>query len=168
MDDKTIRDFFANLTPDQFVNDSSFHTRAIPVGATFDGFLDEHMDVLRLAYAACDGNIYPIASIATDTAVHYFKSTDEETLGDFTQRVAEFSAAHNSQWLFIFKKVKVHGTDGDRVVVYWLAGEREPDLSVRYRQGFLETLDQILGDCVETPADEQPEGFRTILEGHST
>lgn len=159
-----IRDFFANLTPEQLINNTAFFERQIPAGAKFDSFIDEHMAVLRVAYAACDGNIFPIATIATDTSVHYFSATDDETLGEFTQRIADFAATHHARWVFIFKKVRIR-TDSERLVVYWFAGERHNDLSVDYRQGYFETLEKTLGDCIETEAHEQPQGFRTILEG---
>lgn len=169
MNDREIEQFFDALTPEKFVHDTSFFSRPMPDSTNFQAFINEHIDVTRIAFASCDGEIYPIASLATKERVHYFKAEDDENLGQFTDRISAFAKTHNGRWVFIFKKVSAMVDDEEVEALYWMAGERDLNTGeVAYRQGYFEILGQTLGECLEAPPDEnreQPVKFREILEG---
>ena len=163
--DSQIEEFFANITPEHFTADTSFHSRPIPRHALFNGFVGEHLELLRVSFAGCDGALNPISAVTVGGRVHYFKAEDGETLGGFCDRVAAFAHIHCAQWLFIYKVIAAElAGEGTVSAVYWLAGNKESLDQVAYRHGYLEIEGQILGGCHEAPVDQVPTPFKNILE----
>lgn len=160
-----IHQFFADLTPDQFTANTSFFVRPLPAGTCFDGFLSEHLQVTRIAFASCDGGIFPIAALGTGKNVYYFKAEDNETLGEFIERVSTFARVHQSRWCYIFKRASASYQGEERSGLYWMAGHRK-GTAVYYRHGYFEIEGQTLGSCIEgVVREDQPPAFWEILEG---
>lgn len=179
MNDDDITGFFASITPEDFIADvvaetmsaetgglvgAAFFHRPIPTRGTFDAFVSEHMDVLRIAFASCDGEVFPIAAVAAGNQVHYFKAEDEESLRRFTGRVHRFASIADARWLFIFKKITTEVQGSQMTGVYWMAGERIAK-DVAYRHGYFDIVGQVLGQCYEAHDGSRPTGFTQILEG---
>lgn len=178
MNDDDITGFFASITPEDFIAgvgaemisaetgglaDTAFFHRPIPARGTFTAFVSEHMDVLRIAFASCDGEIFPIAAVAAGNQVHYFKAEDEESLRQFTARVHRFASMADARWLFIFKKITTQVQGSQMTGVYWMAGERTGK-DVAYRHGYFDVAGQVLGQCNEAHDGSRPTGFTQILE----
>ena len=177
-DDDEITRFFKSITPEDFIANvvdatlaeggrvgTSFYSRPIPSTGTFETFLGEHMAVLRIAFASCDGEIYPIAAVAAGDQVYYFKGDDGEILREFTGRIRHFAALALAKWMFVYKKVDTQVGGEDFTAVYWVAGQRL-EREVAYRHGYFEVGPdgQVLGDCFESNDGSRPESFTDILD----
>lgn len=164
MDETEIAAFFADLIPEQFVTDTSYLTISRGSKATFPAFLAEQFHMLRYAFGCSDGQLTPVAVVASERHIRYFAAQKGQVLDAMLSGVAEYSSVHRGRWLFAHAKVHPREDAPREEIVYWLAGARDDHGRVTYRQGYLEVVGSILGACVETSADQQPPNFRPILE----
>lgn len=108
---------FDNLDPDDF-NDP------ITVKATrgerdnygaeaFDQFIDRKIETVRESYLASEGQINPVATLASRTSEWMFTPTDEETLGQYVERLRSEAKRLGATWLFISRKTLVGSSQQD-------------------------------------------------------
>ena len=107
--DDELTGIFDNLTPEDF---TPFRGRI-----AFDKFVAENIETTRTSWLAADGHINPIAVLATPAERWTFAPTDDETLGEYVERLRGEAKRLGASWLFISRKTLV-GTylvDGDSV-----------------------------------------------------
>lgn len=73
----------------------------------FDAFVKENIRSLRVAYAAADGEINPIAIFASPDNEWTFSPTEDENMGQYIQRLREAAKTLKATWFFISKKTLV-------------------------------------------------------------
>lgn len=97
--DDELAGIFDDLSPEDFSPNRG--------RVAFDKFVDRHVQIVRMAYLASEGNINPVAILATDTEEHEFTPTQEETLGEYVARLHDEAEGVGAKWLFISRKTLV-------------------------------------------------------------
>lgn len=121
-----LTDIFEHLTPEDFVTETTSMedlARANEGAEAFGAFVDEQLRMLRTAYIAAEGQLNPIAIIASPTVQRIFAAEDDESLGQYVARVAREAKRIGAIWTFISKKTLVasHETEYD--------GSPQPDVN---------------------------------------
>jgi hypothetical protein len=150
----------------------------------FDQFVQAQLTAVRYAFASADGDINPVASLASPTVERMFAPEDDELMRNYIDRLAREARTIGARWLFISKRTQVGTviTDEDvrsdspeamrlaaeqgqtQEAVYWYAEQRQ-DTDVERRHGYLTIVGNHLGELVEFPIDDAPNGFSRILGG---
>lgn len=173
---------FDDLNPDDFTRATSAIAE-MPRTETFADFVDDQLRAVRFAFASASGQIDPLATLASRSTERVFSADDDESLGQYVQRLRREAQGIQAEWLFIFKKTIV-GTfargdestasdsaeamqealnDGTTMeAVYWYAEDHSGSEPAR-RHGFLTIVGNHLGDMIEGDAEQTVNLFNGIL-----
>lgn len=188
---KHLTGIFDHLNPDDFGHETSALDETRPP-RKFQTFVDNSLNALRVAFAASDGNLNPVAVLASSTVQRMFGPNDDESLADYIVRLANEARIIGAHWVFISTRtegalveVEYDGTTPlnginniddmtavqeqglDEEMVYYYAVQVTND-EVTRRQGLLPiTASNSLGEIREG-APEQPSLFDAILMGMSS
>jgi len=110
---------FDHLSPDDFAITSAVDesARTNRGAAAFNSFVDEQLRAIRLAYTAAEGEINPIAILASPESQRLFKPDDDENMNEYVARLNREAKAMGATWVFISRKTLVasHMVDPDDV-----------------------------------------------------
>jgi len=179
---------FDHLTPDDFkVTTSAISTLNLSNPRTMDEFIKRGINSVRTAFSLTNGELDPMGILASQTIERTFTPEEDETLGQYIDRLAR-EARHISAGYAFVALVTLVGTyrsdanlnaNSEEAVkaaedagtltqgVYWFAEKR--DASGRAaRQGYLViTAPGKLGDSIESEARQESKLSR-ILSGVQT
>jgi hypothetical protein len=147
---------FDHLTPADFERKTSAVAEDKPASDTFDRFVEDQIRSLRYAFAGSDGNLFPLTTIASATVERVYAADDDETLGQYVDRVAREARLISATRVFTFKKTVVGTFQSDeeqrsdsqeamqealdagttQEAVYWYAEERDGN-QFEVRHGFV-------------------------------
>lgn len=179
--DDELAGIFDHLTPEDF---SPFRGRI-----AFDQFITQNLETTRTSWLAADGQINPVAVLATATERWTYVPTDEETLGEYVERLRSEARRLKATWLFLSRKTLVGNYEvrvGDDVPdtsdpdalqkaiekgiitegIFYFA-ERSEDGKTDTRHGLMKPdKDGRLGPVVEgNPKHQTADFFKNILGG---
>lgn len=178
---------FDDLTPEDFTRrTTSAVTELDRIERSFDDFIADMLRAVRFAFASASGEIDPLATLAGGHVERVFAPDDDETVGNFIDRLAREAKVLDAEWLFIYKRTVVgtfQSDDGGSVdgpdamqsaldagttqeAIYWYAEDRSSGESER-RHGFLTIVGNHLGDQVEGNSVQTVRAFTRILGGQS-
>lgn len=66
----------------------------------FERFITEQLHAVRIGFTASDGQLNPLGVLASPTIQRVFTPDDDETLGDFLQRIKRESDLIQAHWFF--------------------------------------------------------------------
>lgn len=66
----------------------------------FSEFVEEQLHAVRWGFVVSDGQIIPVGVLASPTVQRVFVPDDDETLGDFLQRIKREADLIGAQWFF--------------------------------------------------------------------
>lgn len=172
--------FFDHLSPDDFVRESSARQVAVLDDIPFDDFVERSLESLRFAYYAADGNPNPVAILVGPDGRRIFSPDDDETLGQYLDRLGREARKHKSTRLFTawlteggtYEGEDQHdigsqdglalvGEENMKIVLYWYAQNKRKPKQIRHGLITIEAGD--LGDCVEADGDHAAPVYRQIL-----
>lgn len=169
--------FFDHLTPQDFHRETSARHVAVIDEQPFDKFVESSLDALRLAYHASDGQPNPVAVLISKDGRRIFAPDDDETLGQYIDRLAREARKYEAHTLFTAWLTEGGTYDGDtqhevgtdegleqvenmQEVLYWYAQHKRT-----IRHGIM-ALDQgNTGDVHEAPGQHAAHVYRQILGG---
>lgn len=146
----------------------------------FNKFVDLNIEVVRTGWLAADGQINPVAVLAGPHAQWTFVPTDDETMGDYMERLRKEASQLGATWLFISRRTMVGTLPGDhdtgdqnavrealetgrvRLGVFYYAERREGD-EVQVRHGMMQAMGNHLGAPIEGPTEQTTSFFAGIL-----
>lgn len=99
--DDELTGIFDDLTPEDFALEEK---RGI---VAFDRFVKENIAAIRMAYLASEGQVNPVAVLASPENEWTFVPTDDENLGEYIERLREAAKTLKATWFFISRKTKV-------------------------------------------------------------
>lgn len=176
---------FDHLSPDDF----NLETSAVDENPgvyrgphAFSTFVDQQLRAVRLAFAAADGEINPVAVLVSPTVERVFAPDDDETLGQYLDRLSNEARTVGATWFFISKKTvagvfssnehpDVNSPEAMQAAidegtaklnVLWYAERREGD-ERHHRHGLLEIVGNKLGQMYEGPAEQGLTAFERVL-----
>ncbi len=97
--DDELTGIFNDLTPQDF---TPFSGRV-----AFDDFVTQNINAMRIAWAAADGAVNPVAFLATAGKIDIHTAEDGETLGQYIERVQQEARKMGATWLFVSRKTLV-------------------------------------------------------------
>lgn len=181
-DDATIADFLRETSARDEVS------REDPDGYAFSQFVDEQLRAVRTAWIAAETFMQPLAIVATRSKQRIFIPDDDETLGQFVDRMHREAVKMKAVWTFCAVRTQVadlgDATDdeqdidvGDsnaieeamaagllRLGVVWYAERRDKKVR-QWRHGQMADEDGTLGELIEGAANQDNELFAKILGG---
>lgn len=107
MTDDEIEGFFDDLTPEHFHQDSSSFVEMSRPNETFDAFVGEQVRATQIAYATAEGSMAPVAALVNAETLRMFVPQDEETLGDYLQRLHTESLDMDARWFYLARATQV-------------------------------------------------------------
>lgn len=174
---------FDHLTPDDF----NLQTTAVDEMARtnigidqFNAFVDEQLRSIRLGWSIGDGYFCPVAVLANEGVQRVFAPDDEETLGDFVNRLHRESDQMRATWLFFALQTTVatyQHEDADAVDsadalekggeeagpgLFWYAERREDERHRRH--GIMPIANGRLGAQTEGSDNQEVTLFGKILD----
>ena len=185
-----LHGIFDHLTPGDFDQPTTaIHAESQPARPDdeFDRFVSEQLIAVRYAFAAADGLINPVATLASASVQRFFAPEDSESLGQYVARLTVEARVMRASWLFISRKSEVGVFLSEHVVapddvaaiqaareqgrtveaVYWYA-ERVDGSTPPRRHGFLTIVGNHLGENVEHHVPQVMNLFAGILGGSGT
>jgi hypothetical protein len=105
---------FDNLKPEDF---HPFKGRI-----AFDEFVTQNIEITRRSWLAADGHINPLAVLATAAEQWTYAPTDDETLGEYVDRLRAEAKRLGATWLYLSRKTLVGNYKASQ-------GEQIPDAS---------------------------------------
>lgn len=177
---------FDHLNPDDFNTETSAideTTGTFEGDEAFKPWVQDQLRTLRASFAAADGAINPIAILAGPTTMRTFAPDDDETLGQYLDRLGREARRINAHWFFISKRTLVGTVEADRPIdvsdpktvqqaindgllndgVLWFADQREGG-ERRHRAGFLTIVGNRLGESVESAGTQTFTTFSAVLD----
>ncbi len=186
MNEKDIQHFFENLTPgDFFPRPATVTELPVQPGRDFDTFVQDQLRTVRYAFASADGEVNPLATLASKNVERVYAAEDEETLGAWADRLTMEGLTIGATWLFIFKKTLVGTFKTDvsddtiseaqaiqmmmnegaaKEALYWYAADKESGSRVH---GYLDINEdgKTLGDVTMGDAARVDNVFARIMKG---
>lgn len=104
---------FDHLNPSDFERATSAVVEEEPSLATFDAFIDAQIRAIRYAFAASDGDLNPLTTVSSASIERVYAADDDETLGQYIERVAREARAILATRMFTFKRTIVGTFDDD-------------------------------------------------------
>lgn len=188
MMDDDFSGIFDHLTPEDFHLDTSAIQEVARENKgieAFNEFVDEQIRSLQVSYVAAQGEVRPIAILASPTVQRVFTPDGDELLNDFVARLKRESRWIGATWFFFSKKTlvgrhlvesdRVHDTNDPEVVqkaidegrmqvgMFWHAERREGD-ERHHRSGIMLPEGNGLGPSVEGPATQTVPLLADVLE----
>lgn len=186
-----IEGCFAEATVADFLRESSAREEVsghFAGAAAFQSFVDDQIRAVRTAWIASETYMQPLVVLASHDLERIFITDDDETLGQFVQRMSREAKAMQATWTFLAKRTMVaelgpmreteHDIDVDdpeawqqalaeglmRLGVLWFAERREAGEHTR-RHG--QMVDEVgtLGPLVEGARNQTIPLFEQILAG---
>lgn len=174
--------FFSHLSPADFDRDSSARHVAVLDQVPFDDFVEANLESLRFAYHAADGNPNPVAIMMCLDGRRIFTPDDDETLGQYIDRLSREAKRHGAIRLFTAWLTEGGTYEGDeatvdspealaaaeasgamQIVLYWFAqdGRRNPAI----RHGIMAIDSGNTGPVHEAAGEHAAPVYRSILGG---
>lgn len=100
-DDLSPADFFSQTTAYQEISRTNKGLEA------FNGFVDEMLRAVQMAYAMAEGDVGAIAVLANSETMRMFVPVDEETVQNYIDRLNEEAKQMNAHWFFLARATKV-------------------------------------------------------------
>lgn len=169
-DDVNPEDFFSQTTAYQEVSRTNKTLDA------FNGFVDEMLRAVQMAYAMAEGEISAVAVLANDETMRFYVPVDEETVQNYIDRLHEEAEQMNACWFFLARATRVgshlvtrddmHDATNDQVIedaaeegalqdgLFWYAERREDEHQTRMGIYF-DNGSNILERSMETPNTPQ-------------
>lgn len=181
-DDDLPEGFFSHITPDDFARETSARHVALLDQVPFDDFVEASLESLRFAYHAADGNPNPVAVMVCPDGRRIFTPDDDETLGQYIDRLGREAKQHNAGRLFTAWLTEGGTYEGDeydvdspeamaaaeasgavQIVLYWFAqdGRRNPVI----RHGIMAIDSGNTGPVHEGAAEHAAPVYKGILGG---
>lgn len=179
--DDELTGIFDDIKPEDFFGAAVGAAHA----ETFGGFVDRMIGTVRTAYLAAAGQMDSLAILASGTREWSYVPTDEETLGDYLERLRVEAERLGATRLFVIRRTlvgaqEISSKEGDafdvghaqkiaeaiedgRMVpgVFYYASCSEGGRENRY--GIMRASNGRLGDPVESDAQQTVAHFDTIL-----
>lgn len=168
--------FWNDLTPQDFERPTSArHAVDVKEHQPFNKFVEASLDALRLAFHAADGQPNPVAILISDHGRLIFAPDDDETLGQYIDRLTREAKGFYAHTLFTAWLTEGGTYEGDtqhdlgssegleevsemREVIYWYAQRKR-----KIRHGIMMIEAGDTGDIVEAPAEHAAHVYRQIL-----
>lgn len=181
---------FNNATMDDFIRDTSARLELANTGQgqeAFSKFVDEQLRAVRMAWIAAETYMQPLTVIANGKSERVFIPDDDETMGQFIERMHREALSMEASWAFVAKRtmvanlgsaldvdVDVDVTDPQewekavaagivRLGVVWYAERREGD-ERHYRHGQMQDEEGTLGQMSEGSQAQEIPLFASILD----
>jgi len=181
---------FEDATIADFMRSTSARIELAQTGQgvdAFNQFVDEQLRAVRMAWIAAETYMQPLALIANDEQQRIFTPDDDETLGQFVERVHREAVAMEATWMFVAKRTMVANlgsavevdrdvdvTNSDewekavaagiiRLGVLWYAERREGD-ERHHRHGQMQDEEGTLGEMREGAPSQAVPLFASILD----
>lgn len=179
---------FDDLKPEDFFLETSAIeevSRTSKGAEMFSAFVDEQLRAIRLAYAASQGQVNPIAILANTERQRVFSPEDDENMGQYTSRLNREAKLMGATWVFISRKTlvaahhvspdQIHDTNDPEAVAQAIAdgvlktgliwfSERRENGERHRRHGIIEALpNHNLGQPVEGDSSQAIPIFDRIL-----
>lgn len=90
---------FDDLNPDDFI--------PFQGADAFQKFFMQAIDATRFAWLSAEGNINPVAILASPSERWFLPADDGETLGQYIERVRLNAQENDARWLFISRRTTV-------------------------------------------------------------
>jgi hypothetical protein len=181
-DDNLPEGFFSHLSPADFDRDTSARHVAVLEQVPFNHFVEASLESLRFAYHAADGNPNPVAIMVCPDGRRMFTPDDDETLGQYIDRLGREARQHGAIRLFTAWLTEGGTYEGSehtvdspeamaaaeasgamRPVLYWFAqdGLRNPVI----RHGIMAIDSGNTGSVHEAAGEHAAPVYRSILGG---
>jgi hypothetical protein len=181
---------FNDATVEDFLRETSARVEMPQSGQgidAFNRFVDQQLRAVRMAWIAAETYMQPLAVIANGQQERIFIPDDDETMGQFVERMHREALAMEATWAFISKRTMVAnlgvatdtGYDVDvtdpeqwekavaagivRLGVVWYAERREGD-ERHHRHGQMQDEEGTLGEMSEGSSSQALPLFATILD----
>lgn len=181
---------FENATVADFERSTSAKIELAQAGQgveAFDRFVDEQLRAVRMAWIAAETYMQPLVLLANGKQQRVFTADDDETLGQFVQRMHREAVAMEATWVFVAKRTMVanlghaleveHDTDVNdrdeyekavaaglvRLGAMWYAERREGD-ERDHRHGQMQDEEGTLGEMHEGARNQGIPLFASILD----
>ena len=152
------------------------------------GRIDEQLRAVRTAWIAAETYMQPLAIVANESKQRIFIPDDDETLGQFSERMHREAVGMKAIWTFVAVRTMVANLGDPEPVeqdidvddpdewekavaaglvqlgVAWYAERREGKVRQR-RHGQMQDEDGVLGDLVEGAGNQNHRLFSRILGG---
>lgn len=181
---------FNDATVADFMRETSARVEMAQTGHgvdDFNRFVDEQLRAVRMAWIAAETYMQPLAVIANGSQERIFIPDDDETMGQFVERMHREATAMEATWAFVAKRSMVASlgsavdvdqdidvTDPEewekaiadgivRLGVVWYAERREGD-ERHHRHGQMQDEDGTLGATREGAQNQAIPLFASILD----
>jgi hypothetical protein len=104
-DDDELTGIFDHLTPEDFAEQVGAPREKTP--ETFDSWVKVNIETTRVAWQAANGQINPIAVLAREGSRWTITPTNEETLGEYVERVRAKARELGATRLYLSRKTLV-------------------------------------------------------------
>ena len=101
---------FDHIRPEDFILETTAiqeYERTNEGVEAFNAFVDEQLRAARQSWIAAEGEVQPIAILASTTKQRVFTPDDEETLGEWVQRLHREAQRMQANWVFLTKRTMV-------------------------------------------------------------
>jgi hypothetical protein len=180
-DDATVADFLRETSAKLELAQTGHGVDA------FNRFVDEQLRAVRMAWIAAETYMQPLAVIANGAQERVFIPDDDETMGQFVERMHREAVAMEATWAFVAKRTMVANlgaaldveqdidvTDPEewekavaagivRLGVVWYAERREGD-ERHHRHGQMQDEEGTLGEMREGSRSQALPLFASILD----
>lgn len=110
-DDTFITGIFDGLNPADFGRSDTtaiFEVEQPHHGPrAFDRFVEEMQRAVRFAFTGSEGQVNPVAVLANATTQRTFTPTDEETMGEYLDRLHDEATRMEADWVFVQRTTQV-------------------------------------------------------------
>ena len=149
--------------------------------AAFNAWVDHNLRTMRIAWAAADGTVNPVAFLATKERMRTFAPDDDETLGQYIDRLTREARVVQARWFFICQRTHVGHIQSDEMMdaasaeivqkaidegalklgMVWYAERREGRIT--HRAGYMTAVGNRLSEPEETSPEQSFEPFAEVL-----
>lgn len=188
-DEFEFEGIFDDLTPDDFARETSARSevpRTNKGADAFNQFVEEQLRAVRTAWITSETWMQPLAVVANHEKQRIFIPDDDETLGQFVQRMHREAVAMGAIWTFVAKRSMVANlgealpverdidandpeafrrAEAEGLVqlgVIWYA-ERREGVQRQHRLGQMQDMDGTLGELFEGAPNQDIPLFAEIL-----
>lgn len=171
---------FDELLPDDFSGVTSWRHHF----KNFDEFVETGLLTVRVSYASAEGQINPVALLADHRQTWLYGPDDDETLGEYFERLKFEASRLKATWFFVSKKTMVGNTKAsenlpdvsdpeaiDKALeegllgegVFYFASQHDGD-EKEYRHGIMNAHGNRLGEAIEGNPQQTVNSLKEILD----